>query len=114
MLLPVAIALGAFEDNYWLFILQMTFIMGMVALGTLIVAGYAREITLMQAGLTGTAIYVSGWAYRSNCEGLKWPLPVAVAFGTASWSRSRSRWRWSVRRSRSLAQVVSCTGGSGC
>jgi branched-chain amino acid transport system permease protein len=82
-LLALGVVLGAFENNYWLFILQMSFIMGMVALGTLIVAGYAREITLMQAGLTGTAIYVSGWAYRSNTGGLDWPFPAAVAFGTA-------------------------------
>jgi ABC-type branched-subunit amino acid transport system permease subunit len=81
-LLLVGILLGTFENSYWLFILQMSFIMGIVALGTLIVAGYAREITLMQAGLTGTAIYVSGWAYRSNTEGLNWPFPVAALFGT--------------------------------
>jgi ABC-type branched-subunit amino acid transport system permease subunit len=83
LLLVIGVALGTFENNYWLFIIQMSFIMGIVALGTLIVSGYAREITLMQAGLTGTAIYLSGWAYRTNTGGLNWPYPVACLFGTA-------------------------------
>jgi ABC-type branched-subunit amino acid transport system permease subunit len=80
-LVAVGVGLGTFEDNYWLFILQMSFIMGIVALGTLVVSGYAREITLMQAGLTGTAIYISGWAYRTNYDGLRWPFPLAMALG---------------------------------
>src|SRR6201999_4478197 len=82
LLLAVGVVVGLVSNNYWLFIVQMSFIMGIVALGTLIVSGYAREITLMQAGLTGTAIYISGWAYRSNYEGLAWPFPLACAFGT--------------------------------
>jgi ABC-type branched-subunit amino acid transport system permease subunit len=82
LLIAVGIAAGVLENNYWLFILQMSFIMGMVGLGTLIVSGYAREITLMQAALTGTAIYVSGWAFRTNYDGLRWPFPAAVALGT--------------------------------
>jgi ABC-type branched-subunit amino acid transport system permease subunit len=81
VLIATGVAAGAFENNYWLFILQMSFIMGVVALGTLIVSGYAREITMMQAGLTGTAIYVSGWAYRTNYGGLRWPFPAALGLG---------------------------------
>jgi branched-chain amino acid transport system permease protein len=83
LLLATGVMIGLKANNYWLFIVQMSFIMGIVALGTLIVSGYAREITLMQAGLTGSAIYVSGWAYRSNYDGLAWPFPLALAFGIA-------------------------------
>ncbi|HEX3827855.1 MAG TPA: branched-chain amino acid ABC transporter permease [Sporichthyaceae bacterium] len=81
LLLAVGVVVGLEANNYWLFIVQMSFIMGIVALGTLIVSGYAREITLMQAGLTGSAIYISGWAYRSNYNGLGWPFPLALGFG---------------------------------
>jgi ABC-type branched-subunit amino acid transport system permease subunit len=81
--LVAGVVIGLVSNNYWLFIVQMSFIMGIVALGTLVVAGYAREITLMQAGLTGTAIYVSGWAYRPNYGGLNWSFPLACLFGTA-------------------------------
>lgn len=82
VLLVAGVVTGLVADNYWLFIIQMSFIMGIVALGTLVVAGYTREITLMQAGLTGTAIYLSGWAYRPDYGGLDWPFPLACAFGT--------------------------------
>jgi branched-chain amino acid transport system permease protein len=84
VLFAVGIFVGLVANDYWQFILQMSFIMGIVALGTLVVAGYAREITLMQASLTGTAVYMAGWAYRENVGGLKWPFPVALAFGTGA------------------------------
>lgn len=82
IVLAIMVTVGVMGNSYWLFVLQMSFIMGIVALGTMVVAGYAREITLMQASLTGTAIYLSGWAYRNNYDGLRWPFPLAVALGT--------------------------------
>jgi branched-chain amino acid transport system permease protein len=72
---------GALANDIWLFIIGMSLIMGIVAMGTMAVVGYARETTLMQAGLTGTAIYISGWAYRDNTGGLGWPFPAAAALG---------------------------------
>jgi branched-chain amino acid transport system permease protein len=83
VLVAFAIFYGFVGSDYWIFIIQMSFIMGIVALGTLIMVGYARETTLMQAGLTGTAIYVSGWAYRDNYDGLSLPFPVAALIGIA-------------------------------
>jgi ABC-type branched-subunit amino acid transport system permease subunit len=81
VLLAGAIGYGFVGSLYWIFIIQMSFIMGIVALGTMIMVGYARETTLMQAGLTGSAIYISGWAYRENYDGLSLPFPVAALFG---------------------------------
>lgn len=46
----------------------------------MVVVGYARD-HLMQAGLTGTAIYISGGAYRDNTGGLAGPFPTAAALG---------------------------------
>jgi branched-chain amino acid transport system permease protein len=83
LLFVVAIWFGIAANEIWLFIIGMSLIMGIVAMGTLAVVGYARETTLMQAGLTGTAIYISGWAYRDNHGGLNWPLPAAAMLGIA-------------------------------
>jgi ABC-type branched-subunit amino acid transport system permease subunit len=83
-LLAGAIGYGLVGSLYWIFIIQMSFIMGIVALGTMIMVGYARETTLMQAGLTGSAIYISGWAYRDNYDGLSLPFPVAALIGIAA------------------------------
>jgi ABC-type branched-subunit amino acid transport system permease subunit len=79
-----AVGYGFIGSTYWIFIIQMSFLMGIVALGTMIVVGYARETTLMQAGLTGSAIYISGWAYRDNYDGLSLPFPVAALMGIAA------------------------------
>jgi ABC-type branched-subunit amino acid transport system permease subunit len=82
-LFAAAIGYGFLGNNYWIFVIQMSFIMGIVALGTMVMVGYARETTLMQAGLTGTAIYISGYAYRDNYGGLSLPFPVAALLGIA-------------------------------
>jgi len=83
VLFAAAIGYGFIGNNYWIFIVQMSFIMGIVALGTMVMVGYARETTLMQAGLTGSAIYISGYAYRDNYGGLSLPFPVAALMGIA-------------------------------
>lgn len=82
VVLALGAALGLFSNSFWLFIWQMSFVLGIMSVGTLVVTGYARETTLMQGALTGSGIYISGWAYRDNTGGLNLPFPVAVAMGT--------------------------------
>jgi ABC-type branched-subunit amino acid transport system permease subunit len=81
VLFAAALGYGFLGNDYWIFNIQMSFIMGIVAMGTMVMVGYARETTLMQAGLTGTAIYISGYAYRDNYDGLSLPFPVAALMG---------------------------------
>jgi len=83
LLLAVAMAFGAWANETWLFIVGMSLLTGILSLGTLVVVGYARETSLMQAGLCGTALYIAGWAYRSNTGGLDWPFPLAMALGVS-------------------------------
>jgi ABC-type branched-subunit amino acid transport system permease subunit len=82
VILTVGVLVGLFSNSFWLFIWQMSFVLGIMSVGTLVVTGYARETTLMQGALTGSGIYISGWAYRDNTGGLNLPFPVAVAMGT--------------------------------
>lgn len=83
--LVLALALGwpLVIGGAWPFILSMSLLTGIVGMGTMVVVGWARETTLMQAGLTGSALYLAGWAYRDNTGGLGLPFPVAVAFAVA-------------------------------
>jgi branched-chain amino acid transport system permease protein len=83
LLLAGALAFGVLSNEIWLFIIGMSLIMGIVALGTLTVVGFARETTLMQAGLTGTAIYISGYLFRDNVGGKGLPFPVAALIAIA-------------------------------
>ncbi|MGQ0842729.1 MAG: ABC transporter permease subunit [Sporichthyaceae bacterium] len=83
LVLLVAVAWPLVIGGAWPFILSMSLLTGIVGMGTMVVVGWARETTLMQAGLTGTALYLAGWAYRDNTGGLGWPFPVAVAFAVA-------------------------------
>ncbi len=79
----VAVAWPLVIGGAWPFILSMSLLTGIVGMGTMVVVGWARETTLMQAGLTGTSLYLAGWAYRDNTGGLGWPFPVAVVFAVA-------------------------------
>lgn len=83
LVLIAAVAWPLVIGGAWPFILSMSLLTGIVGMGTLVVVGWARETTLMQAGLTGTSLYLAGWAYRDNTGGLGWPFPVAVLFAVS-------------------------------
>jgi ABC-type branched-subunit amino acid transport system permease subunit len=75
-----------FANDYWTFNVTVGLILAIACLGLLVVVGWGREISLAQAGLTGAALYISGYLARGkkpgeNGPGL--PFPVAALGGIA-------------------------------
>jgi len=66
--------------QYWLFTATTGLTLGISTLGLLVLVGWAREVSLAQAGLTATAIYLCGFAMRSGA-GWDWPYLAAAALG---------------------------------
>ena len=66
--------------QYWLFTATTGLTLGISTLGLLVLVGWAREVSLAQAGLTATAIYLCGFAMRSGA-GWNWPYLAAAALG---------------------------------
>ena len=66
--------------QYWLFTATTGLTLGISTLGLLVLVGWAREVSLAQAGLTATAIYLCGFAMRSGA-GWHWPYLAAAALG---------------------------------
>src|SRR5258705_5675544 len=66
--------------GYWVFTANAGLILAVSTLGLMVVVGWIREVSLAQAGLTGTAVYLCAYAYRS---GHGWGLPYLVAAGIA-------------------------------
>src|SRR5438445_1943657 len=77
----VAVGWSVIAPNYWIFTVTSGIILGIAGLGLLAIVGWGREISLMQAGLTGTAAYLTGYFYRSTEGG--WGLPFLAAVGLA-------------------------------
>jgi ABC-type branched-subunit amino acid transport system permease subunit len=74
-----AIVWALVAANYWVFITTAAILLAISTLGLMVVVGWAREVSLVQAGLTGTAVYLGGYAYRPE-GGWGWPFLVAAAF----------------------------------
>lgn len=68
--------------GYWIFTANSGLILAAAALGLMVVVGWTREVSLAQAGLTGTAMFITAFAYRGG-SGWGWPYLAAVAFGIA-------------------------------
>jgi len=66
--------------QYWLFTATTGLTLAISTLGLLVLVGWAREVSLAQAGLTATAIYLCGFAMRSGA-GFHWPYLAAAALG---------------------------------
>lgn len=66
--------------TYWIFSVSIGIVLAIATLGLLAVVGWIREISLMQAGLVGTALYFTAYSYRES-SGLGLPFPVAAAIG---------------------------------
>lgn len=76
----------AFSNDYWTFNVTTGLILAMACLGLLVVVGWGREISLAQAGLTGAALYISGFCARGRKPGESGPglaFPIAAAIGIA-------------------------------
>lgn len=66
--------------SYWVFTATTAVILAIATLGLTVVVGWVREVSLVQAGLVGTAMYVSGYLYRPE-GGRGWPFLAAAATG---------------------------------
>lgn len=72
--LPILAALIAifwpyvYQKNYWIFTANAGLILAMSSLGLMVVVGWAREVSLMHAGLVGTATYYLGYLYRPEVD----------------------------------------------
>lgn len=65
--------------SYWVFTATAAILLAISALGLTVVVGWVREVSLVQAGLVGSAVYVSGYLNR-QVGGEGWPfLPAALA-----------------------------------
>jgi ABC-type branched-subunit amino acid transport system permease subunit len=71
-------------NDYWTFNLTVGLILAIACLGLLVVVGWGREISLAQAGLVGSSLYITGYMARGDKpgeEGPGLPFPVAAAIG---------------------------------
>ena len=65
--------------NYYVFIGTSAVILAIAAMGLTVLVGWAGEVSLAQAGLVGTVVYLSAYAVRS--DGWQWPYLAGAAFG---------------------------------
>ena len=70
---------------YWTFNVMVGLVLAIACLGLVPVVGWARDISLMQAGLTGAAVYICGFLQRDwNDGGGGYPFPLAAAFAVGT------------------------------
>ena len=70
-------------STYWTFNVMVGLVLGISCLGLAVLVGWAREISLVQAGLTGSALYITGGLTNGMGGSADYPFPVAAACGTA-------------------------------
>ena len=75
----VAVLWVYLAPSYWIFTATAAILLAITTLGLTVVVGWVREVSLVQAGLTGMAVYVGGYAYRTE-GGWGWPFLLAAAF----------------------------------
>jgi branched-chain amino acid transport system permease protein len=78
-----ALAVPPLTSTYWTFNVMVGLVLAIACLGLLVLVGWAREISLMQAGLAGASLYISGYLYRDLGDGDAYPFPLAAAVGVA-------------------------------
>ena len=81
---PIAAALAVawpfLAENSTIFTVTGGLLLGIAALGLVAVVGWSREVSLVQAGLTGTAAYISGYFYRPvGGRGLPFVVAALIA-----------------------------------
>ena len=71
-----------YSSTYWTFTVMVGLVLAISCLGLLVLVGWAREISLAQAGLTGSALYLSNYLYAMPWPpDQRWPFPLAAATG---------------------------------
>jgi ABC-type branched-subunit amino acid transport system ATPase component/ABC-type branched-subunit amino acid transport system permease subunit len=68
------------EPGYWIFTANSGLVLAVSTLGLMVVVGWIKEVSLVQAGLTGTAVYLCAYFNRPS---LGWGLPYLVAAALA-------------------------------
>jgi ABC-type branched-subunit amino acid transport system permease subunit len=84
LIVGVGIVYPLVANDYWTFNLTVGLILAIACLGLLVVVGWGREISLAQAGLVGSSLYITGYMARGDKpgeEGPGLPFPVAAAVG---------------------------------
>jgi ABC-type branched-subunit amino acid transport system permease subunit len=74
-----AVLWALLAPSYWVFTATTAVLLAITTLGLTVVVGWVREVSLVQAGLVGTSMYISGYLYRD--EGGGWPFLAAAAVG---------------------------------
>ena len=68
----------------WLFTATAGLMLAVSSVGLMVVVGWSSEVSLAQAGLTGTALYICAWGDRIGWSGSGWSYPVAAAVAIAA------------------------------
>jgi ABC-type branched-subunit amino acid transport system ATPase component/ABC-type branched-subunit amino acid transport system permease subunit len=66
--------------DYWVFLASSGFVIGILALGLMVMVGWVREVTLASAAVYGSCLYLSTWIYRDEPG---WGLPLIFAIVAA-------------------------------
>ncbi len=77
--LVVALGWVLVAPAFWVFLGSAACLTAIAALGLTVVVGWAGEVSLCQASIMGTAVYITGYCARSDGFGL--PFAVAAIVG---------------------------------
>src|SRR5258706_4890306 len=82
----LALSWAFVAPNYWVFTVTGAVPLAITALGLLVLQGWAREISLVSAGLYGTALYFFGYLERPDNlgKGIPWPFAALIAIGAVT------------------------------
>ena len=75
----VGLVIGYACPDSYIFLASSGCLLALATLGLTVVVGWAGEITLAQAGLTGVGVYLAGYAVRA--DGWHWPFLPGLAVG---------------------------------
>ena len=88
LLVGAALLVPRLTSTYWTSNVMVGLVLAISCLGLLVLVGWAREISLAQAGLTGSALYIcqylhSGGVGEVHGESRGWPFPAAAGLAIA-------------------------------
>ena len=76
-----AVGFAAVASTTWIFLACAAFILAIAGMGLTVLVAWGGEVSLAQAALVGTSVYLTGYAIRA--DGFGWPYLVGAAFGLA-------------------------------